>query len=293
MCENKRRIMSKLTKYIKRGIKYLISGNPIVKVSPNIVSLAPTDLLAGHAVLITGGTGGIGYAIAKACLNAGADVVITSREESKAERAVAKIKKETKHENIYGISLNLNDINFFNEKLNQVNTLLPFKVDMLVNNAGIASSNEMDKSVDFDIVLQSNLKGTYFLSISFADYLQRSGMKGHILNVASSSSLRPAITPYALSKWGIRGLTLGLAKKYIKSGIVINGIAPGPTATSMLNRTTDEISNPRNPISRLVLPEEVANMSVILLSSIGDAIVGDIIYMSGGAGLITFDDVDY
>ena len=118
-------------------------------------------------------------------------------------------------------------------------------------------------------------------------------MKGHILNVASSSSLRPATTPYALSKWGIKGLTLGLAKKYIKSGIVVNGIAPGPTATPMLNRTSEEISNPRNPIGRLVMPEEIAYMSIILLSAIGDSIIGDIVYMTGGAGLITFDDVDY
>ena len=266
---------------------------PKIIVQANVTQLALNELLKGHAVLVTGGTSGIGYAIAKACLNAGADVVITSREKCRAESAALAIRKETSFENIYGISLNLDDTHSFNDVLNNANALLSTKVDMLVNNAGIASSNEKDKMVDFDIVLQSNLKGTYFLLISFAEYLRKEGLPGHILNVASSSSLRPAVTPYAISKWGIRGLTLGLAKKYIRDHIVINGIAPGPTATPMLNRTLDDISNPRNPISRLILPEEVASMSVVLFSGIGDSVVGDIVYMSGGAGVITYDDVDY
>lgn len=60
------------------------------------------------------------------------------------------------------------------------------------------------------------------------------GIKGNILNVASASSLRPANSAYILSKWGIRGLTLGLAKALAKDGITVNGIAPGPTATPML-----------------------------------------------------------
>lgn len=284
----------KIWRKIKDIIKVVLEKKqPKIIVRPTIISLAPNKLLNGHSVLVTGGTSGIGYAIAKACLLAGADVVITSRDERRADSTVAKIKQETSCENIYGISLDLMDAHTFNNTINRVNTLISSKVDMLVNNAGIASSSESDAILDYDKVLQSNLKGTYFLSISFAEYLRKEGISGHILNVASSSSSRPAITPYAISKWGIKGLTLGLAKKYIKNNIVINGIAPGPMATPMLNRTSDDISNPRNPIGRLVLPEEVASMSVVLLSSIGDSVVGDIVYMSGGAGLITFDDVDY
>ena len=284
----------KLWRKIKNVIKVVLErSQPKIIVQPTLVDLAPNELLKGHAVLVTGGTSGIGYAIAKACLGAGADVVITSRDESRAESAVAKIKQETLHENIYGISLDLIDVHSFEETISRVNTLLSSKVDMLVNNAGIASSNVTDSNVNFDMILQSNLKGTYFLSITFAEYLRKEGISGHILNIASSSSLRPAITPYGLSKWGIRGLTLGLAKKYIKNNIVINGIAPGPTATPMLNRTIDDISNTRNPIDRLILPEEVASMAVVLLSGIGNSVVGDIVYMSGGAGLITYDDVDY
>ena len=61
-------------------------------------------------------------------------------------------------------------------------------------------------------------------------------IKGNILNIASSSSLRPAISAYIISKWGIKGFTMGLAKSLIPYGITVNGIAPGRTATPMLGK---------------------------------------------------------
>ena len=119
-------------------------------------------------------------------------------------------------------------------------------------------------------------------------------INGNILNLASSSSIRPANSAYAISKWGIKGLTLGLAKMLIKHNIVVNGIAPGPTATPMLMKDGDNsISLPQNPSGRYVMPEEIANLAVILVSSMGRMVVGDIIYVTGGAGVITYDDVNY
>ena len=119
-------------------------------------------------------------------------------------------------------------------------------------------------------------------------------VEGNILNIASSSALRPAISAYTLSKWGIRGLTLGLAKALSPYGITVNGLAPGPTATPMLlGDDTENITNNGNPIGRYALPEEIANMAVILTSTMGKTIVGDIVYMTGGAGLITYEDMDY
>lgn len=93
---------------------------------------------------------------------------------------------------------------------------------------------------------------------------------------------------------GIRGLTLGLAKSLAPYGITVNGIAPGPTATPMLlEDSQSNITNNSNPIGRYVLPEEIANMAVVLVSSMGRTIVGDMIYMTGGAGIITYDDINY
>lgn len=117
---------------------------------------------------------------------------------------------------------------------------------------------------------------------------------GNILMVASSSSLRPAASAYTLSKWGLRGLTLGLARTLAPFGIVVNGIAPGPTATPMLlAEGEDNIYHPKNPAGRYAMPCEIANMAVMLVSNMGRMIIGDIIYMTGGAGLITNEDMNY
>lgn len=76
-------------------------------------------------------------------------------------------------------------------------------------------------------------------------------------------------------------------------GIIVNGIAPGPTATRMIFKESNTDIAFKNPIGRCAMPEEIANMAVFLVSNMGRSIVGDIIYMTGGSGLITLDDVNY
>ena len=84
-------------------------------------------------------------------------------------------------------------------------------------------------------------------------YMKENKVEGNILNVGSSSCLRPATSAYTPSKWGIRGLTLGLAKSLAPYGITVNGIAPGPTATPMLlEDSQSNITNNSNPIGRYV-----------------------------------------
>ena len=76
-----------------------------------------------------------------------------------------------------------------------------------------------------------------------------------------------------------------------KYGITVNAIAPGPTATPMLGKNnTEELTLPQSPIGRYIHPCEIASMAVFLLSANGRSIVGDTIYMTGGAGILTFDD---
>ncbi len=140
---------------------------------------------------------------------------------------------------------------------------------------------------------KTNLNGTFFLSKTVAKYMIQNGIKGNILNIASSSSLRPAASAYTFSKWGIRGFTLGLAKTLAPYGITVNGLAPGPTATPMLHRDGHDITFEKNPMGRFAMPEEIANMAAVLVSDIGRMVVGDIVYMTGGAGVITYDDIEY
>ena len=123
--------------------------------------------------------------------------------------------------------------------------------------------------------------------------MKENHIKGNILNIASTGSFRPADTAYRISKWGLRGLTLGMAKSLIKHGIVVNGIAPGPTATSMLSASNEDISWVRNPSGRMATVEEIAELAKFMVSGSGRMIVGEIVSLSGGAGVLTFDDVDY
>lgn len=125
---------------------------------------------------------------------------------------------------------------------------------------------------------------------AMGNYMHEKGIKGHILNLSSSSALRPAWGPYQISKWAIRGLTLGLAEKLQPCGIVVNAIAPGQTATPMLGKTDcSDISNSYALAGRYIMPEEVANLAVLMVSDMGNMIVGDTFYITGGSGLITFE----
>ena len=169
------------------------------------------------------------------------------------------------------------------------------QIDILVNNAGVNFKGMPNATEDeYDMVMDTNLKGTFFLSQMFGKYLVRNHIKGNILNIASASSLRPADSAYSLSKWGLRGLTLGLSKALGPEGITVNGIAPGPTATPMMIKDDrNNMAHYKIPLGRYIMPEEISNMAVILVSEMGRSIMGDTIYMTGGAGLLTYDDVKY
>lgn len=282
---------------LKRIVKSILSFTPHDTVKAEIVMIQPNQLLEGRKALITGGTGGIGKAIAEAFLNAGADVIITSRNRSNAEQCASELRSKTTGSNvIYGIELDITDIASFPSKMDEMLSLPNIgMIDILVNNAGTNKGESyMCTEEAYDTILDTNLKGYFFLSRQLCEYMSQNNIKGNVLNIASASSLRPAASPYVISKWGVRGLTKGMAKKYIKNEIVVNGLAPGPTVTAMLkNSREDDISLPNNPSKRYALPQEIANMAVVLTSKMGRLIVGDIIYMTGGAGLLTYDDVNY
>ena len=282
-----------IKKYIKKILKKYFS-----KVEPIKIPIYEGKILKGKTSLITGGTSGIGYAIAKAYLKNGANVIITGRKKEKVDEIVEELSKVNNESKIYGIEMDISKIDEIEKKFNDILTLIGNdQIDILVNNAGICIGDNIGSTAieDYESVLKTNLEGPYFLSQVICNYMKKLNIKGNILNVLSSSSLRPAVKPYTLSKWGLRGLTIGMAKKFIPFGIVVNGIAPGPTATPMLiNKDNDnEIYLDSSPIKRYILPEEIANLAIFMVSDMGNMIVGDTFYMTGGAGTITVDDIDY
>ncbi len=286
-----------LANYIKRGIKFILTGVPEKKVYTNIAYLAPSEMLKGRTALITGGTSGIGFEMAKAFIRAGATCVITGRNEEKVKKACVEIETELgAKDSIFGKKMDVTNLASMGESFNEILNIIPsHKIDILVNNAGVVGGEIKDCSEEkYDLILDTNLKGTFFLSQLVARYMRDNHIEGNILNVGSSSSLRPATSAYTITKNAIYGFTKGLAKVLAPHGITVNGIAPGPTATPMLmpNGIKDNLAFP-NPLGRFILPGEIANMAVFLVSTMGKSIIGDMIFMTGGSGVVTFDDVQY
>ncbi|WP_287640890.1 SDR family NAD(P)-dependent oxidoreductase [Bacteroides sp.] len=280
---------------VKRILKQIFAKRPVYTTA-NIVTLAPNELLNGRFAMITGGTSGIGYAIAELFLKSGASVCITGRNQEKIDDACNKLKSidPAYKEHVYGMVLDSRNVSSYASAIDCI-LKLEGKIDILVNNAGVLGGHiSSTTEEEYDNVLDTNLKGTFFLSQMIGKYMKKHQIKGNILNIASSSSLRPAVTAYTLSKWGIRGLTLGLAKTLAPYGITVNGVAPGPTATPMLMKgDRHNITHDGLPAGRYALPEEIANMALFLVSDMGKMVVGDIVYMTGGAALLTFEDMTY
>lgn len=274
-------------------IKKLINKfKPMPKTIPIMIESTSAQILIGKAAIVSGGTSGIGYGIAKSFLKAGANVVICGRSHDKLERAV---KELSDYGSVKGLEFDISNIDKMEEVIKSFLDYSNYKIDILVNSAGTNSFEKFGGITEdmYDSVLNTNLKGTLFLSQLIANYMIENSIKGNILNIASTGSFRPADTAYRVSKWGIRGLTLGMAKNLIKHGIVVNGIAPGPTATSMLNASNDNINWPRNPSGRMTTVEEVAELAKYMVSDSSRMLVGELVSLSGGAGVLTYDDVDY
>ena len=152
------------------------------------------------------------------------------------------------------------------------------RIDTLINNAGVSQGKQFGNTSKnaLDVVFDTNVKGIYLFSQEFAKYLIQKGIKGNIHNVCSSSSNRPAASPYSISKWAEAGLTKGMAKSLIKNDIVVNAVAPGPTASGMMMKASDgDLSRKTSPTGRFVTAEEIANLSVFLISQASRMVVGE------------------
>lgn len=283
-----------MKRLIKRVIR-LFSPAPIIKAE--ITALAPNELLAGRTALVTGGTSGIGFQIARSFLKAGCYVTITGRTQSKIDDTCRKLTDENPQwENrLYGVEMDVTKLDELDSKFHTVISKMG-KVSILVNNAGLEGGHiNRCTEADFDAIVNTNMKGAFFLSRIVARYMISNNIQGNILNLCSSSSLRPANSVYTMSKWAVRSLTEGLARMLIPHGIVVNGIAPGMTATPMLHKgdSKDDLSLSKVLTGRYATAEEIANMAVIMVSGMCRMVVGDVLYMTGGSGLIYHEDVNY
>lgn len=274
---------------VKNGIHRILKKMKKVVKEPVYIPVLEGKILSGKTVLITGATGGIGRAIAKRCVENGAVVIIAGRSQEKVSIIVNSLN------NTLPFIVDIQDTERMKQAFLELVEDKKLKIDTLINCAGLQAGGIFGNTdlVGFDKTINTNLKGTYFLSQIFSNYLIENDIKGNILNISSVSGCRPAISPYMVSKWGITGLTEGMAKKLIKYGIVVNGIAPGPVATEMIGLDGSNLDYDNAPAGRYSDPIEIANLAVFMISSMGRMIVGDTVYISGGCGNLTFDDIEY
>ena len=163
---------------------------------------------------------------------------------------------------------------------------------MFVNNAGIVCSDDNGpKSVGFfekteegwDDTMNVNLKGMFFALQAEAKYMRDLGIKGNIINVCSEMGFRPAPFAYGISKWGVRGMTMGIGKELAPLGIVVNGIAPGETATEILHQREGDVKHISSPRGVQATPAEIAEAIYFLSKSRN--IIGEVLVSDGGRRL--------
>lgn len=245
-------------------------------------------MLKGRVAVVTGGSRGIGAAIAKKLAQNGADVAILDcGNMDMAEATKAEISRD------FGVrteiyKCDVSDLMQCKEAVEKVTKDFG-KLDILVNNAGITRDAlilTMEEE-DFEKVIDVNLKGSFNMIKACARGFVRSKY-GKIINIASISGLTglPGQANYSASKAGIIGLTKATAKELGGKNICCNAIAPGFIMTDMTKDLgSHEEFQKQIPLKRLGSPEDVANLALFLASGLSDYITGEVIRADGGLAM--------
>jgi len=231
----------------------------------------------GKHILVTGGTRGIGKAIAQEFLLQGATVTITGTSKN------------------YKGDFNYRELDLLDE--NSVKQFLIWlslqTIDVLINNAGInkVSANTDTKNSDFDSLFNVNLKGPYILCREVSKTMKKNSY-GRIVNISSiwSTITRSKRSLYSASKFGLVGLTKTLAVELAKYNVLVNSVAPGFTITELTKNTNskEELENLAQaiPIGRLANPKEIANLVLFLSSDKNTYLTGQNIIIDGGYTIV-------
>lgn len=277
--------MGRLIDYIKAAIFEFATARKWENKIPVTSIKEDGNLLKGKTALIIGGSGGIGFAVAKKFADCGCNVIL-------AGRNIEKLKSKSQLVNGNYVNIDIANIKDFDHEIGLASQIYG-KIDILVCCQGIHTERPGFNFLtvteeEYDSVMNVNLKGTYFLCQSMARYMIAEQIKGHILIISSERALEPSWSPYIISKRGLAGVVEGLAQVLTDRGIIVNAIGPGPTATTMVGPLIKgSIHTNDNPIGRYTLPEEIAEYAKMLVSDLGNTIVGQTIYMSGGSGIIS------
>jgi len=235
--------------------------------------------IKGKSAIVTGGSRGIGRAIALELAKRGANVGINYvTNETKARKTLSDIEKF----DVKGILLK-GDVSRIEEVKNFVKKFVDeFKrIDILINNAGILSKNInfLDVSEEeWDRIIDVNLKGTFLVTKEALPFIPDGGK---IINMSSIAGKMGGTVGahYAASKSGIIGLTFALASELAKRKITVNAIAPGPVDTELITEEIKERLSKVTPLGRIATPEEIAKTAIFLIEN--DFVDGEVIDVNG------------
>ncbi len=242
--------------------------------------------LKDKVCIVTGGSGGIGFAICDRFLSEGATVILTSIDMPSA--IVAKDQLQAKHPNstVIGIAPKLDSFSAVEEEFKKVYEQFG-RIDVLVNNAGTSDETAFDKYTEeiFDRLFNLNIKAMFACSRAVVPYMEEV-KNGVIINISSVVSVcgQPKGVAYPASKAAVNGFTLSLARELAKHGIRVNAVAPGVTMTTLLKDVPPRMLDPvvaQIPLRRIGDPVDEANAVMFLVSDEASYISGAVLNVDG------------
>jgi len=255
--------------------------------------------LKGKTAIVTGGSRGIGKAIALGFAKAGAKVVLTSRKVNDLEANAAEIKAFGGE--AFPVQAHLGKMEEISRMVSTVTDKFG-RIDILVNNAGTAPSLSTVLDADerlWETIMNVNLKGLYFTSQVVANIMKKQG-GGKIINIASIDGIKPepGVSIYDISKAGVRMLTKAFAMELAPFNIRVNAIAPGPISTKLLDshwfhlppeqaKKEKETMAKMTPMGRIGEPDEIVGAAIYLASDASSYTTGAEIVVDGGT-LLSF-----
>ncbi|MBQ0059322.1 MAG: SDR family oxidoreductase [Lachnospiraceae bacterium] len=243
-------------------------------------------LLKDKVAIVTGGTRGIGYAIAEKYLENGAKVVIFGSRTETVEKAVNSLKEKNADWEISGDCPNLKDADAVAAAVNKVIEKYG-RLDILANNAGVSDSTPIDNYTAemFDSVIGINLNAIMYAVMPAVKQMkeQKSGV---IINTSSMVSIcgQTSGLAYPTSKAAVNGLTWSLAREVAPYGIRVNAVAPGIIKTDMVANLPEEMIQPlinAIPMRRMGEAEDIANAFVYLASDLASYVTGEVLSVDG------------